>query len=114
MSESRSFFKTLYPNRALIILDEEQNPIFRLKLDTRELSRNGHVNTIEISTSVMGGGAGLHKRKCLDSDTFQVGQMIIRCEPSNNHPLAVKLVFVEKPISFMVLPEALAKQAAGM
>ena len=114
MSGNSPFFKTLYPGRALIVLDEEQNPLFRLKVTQRELTKQGHHNTLEISTSVMGGGAGRHSRDCIDGNTFQVGQMIIRCEPSTNHPQAVKLVFVEKPTSFMVLADVVAKQVAGM
>ncbi|WP_425641449.1 hypothetical protein ACPUEK_16060 [Marinomonas gallaica] len=114
MSEVHPYIKTLYPGRALIVLDEEQHPLFRLKIIDRELTVRGQCNTIEISTSVMGGGAGRHKRECLDGHAFQLGQMLIRCEHSTNHAQAVKLVFVEKPSAFIVLPDVVAKQAAGM
>lgn len=114
MNEAKQYSKTLYPNRALIVLDGEHHPLFRLKIAHRELTNKGHSTALEISTSVMGGAAGKHKRTHLDGECMALGQMQIRLEPSTNHPGAVKLVFVEIPKSFTVLPEAVAKQAVGM
>lgn len=114
MSDVNQYSKTLYPNRALIVLDGEYHPLFRLKIAHRELTNKGHSTTLEISTSVMGGAAGKHKRTHLDGEYMALGQMQIRLEPSTNHLGAVKLVFVEIPNSFTVLPEAVARQAAGI
>lgn len=114
MSNVNHYSRTLYPNRALIVLDGELHPLFRLKVSHRELTIKGHSTTLEISTSVMGGAAGKHQRTHFDGECMALGQMQIRLEPSTNHLGAVKLVFVEIPNSFTVLPEAAAKQAAGM
>lgn len=104
---------TLYPNKPLIVLDGEQSPLFRLALNFRELTQHGHNSSVVIS-SVMGGSACKHKRERIDGETMRIAQMLIRCEASADHPQAVSLVFLEKPSSFTVLPEAAAKQAAGM
>lgn len=107
------YIKTLFPNTALVILDGEQSPLFRLELNFRKLTKHGHNSSVVIN-SIVGGSHRQHKRERIDGETMRIGQMLIRCEASEEHPQAVKLVFLEKPSSFTVLPEAAAKQAAGM
>ncbi|MBJ7550780.1 hypothetical protein [Marinomonas ostreistagni] len=110
MSEVKTFSQTLYPGKALIVLNGEHNPLFRLAHVSHELTQHGNSYTVEISSV----NAGKHRRTRLQGETMQLGQMLIRFEPSTNHPKAAKLVFVEKPSSFHVLPDADLKKAVGM
>ena len=104
------YTKTLYPGRALVVLNGEHAPLFRIGHASHELTQHGHSYTVEISAI----NGKTDKRSRLNGETLRLGQMLIRFEPSTNHPDAAKLVFLEKPSSFTVIADATAKQAAGM
>lgn len=109
MSEVNLTSKTLYPGKALIVLNGEDTPLFRIAHVSHELTNLGNCYTVQISSV----NAASRKRTYYQNEVMRLGQLLIRFEPSTNHPAAAKLVFVEKPSSFTVIADTTAKQVAN-